>query len=569
MTVTHRLVRDVGAALVLMGTLAFLLLHARWGLDLRDSTYAHALSARLSRGELPIRDEVNPHVLGAWPVAGPLAVWDRVHGPSGALLFGRSMYALMAITVGGLIVLLLRARWGSVPAALGVATTLLALPYAIGVASYNTTAMLAVTLAWAALFGSPGGGQRIARLVIAALSGAVCVLAHPAMGIAVGGLFLVAMVRGLRGGRPSFTAAMTAALGVGIGVVGVLAVLAGLAGRTATLDALSMTASQRSPWGSMASWWGRYLGHLAGSRILMAALVLGLAAAVAIRMRRNPGWLMAGAVSLVGAFTVRFGAANVAEPTAGSFAGAATMLIVVVLAVPIALDSLISPHADSWIAGATGVVLMGGSIGVVLVSMAHPRYGAIAVACGPALTMSIARLAQMAGSKARHQALAGVIAPLVLGLTLTAVVFNEGPASGLSETITDGPARGIKTGAANADADRTIRAMLDRCVERVPARVVIIGAPGAYAYLPHDVLPATRQLWNEGGDVTEAATLMAMADPPDCVIAPGDLGKGAGDVEAALQRRYEPVVRGSLNIRSPSGEDWLFTAWRLVIRGST
>ena len=58
--------------MVLVVVAAFLAWRAALGFDLRDSSYVTAIALRMSRGETPFVDELNPHIFGSLPVVPSL-----------------------------------------------------------------------------------------------------------------------------------------------------------------------------------------------------------------------------------------------------------------------------------------------------------------------------------------------------------------------------------------------------------------------------------------------------------------------------------------------------------------
>ncbi|MCU1538290.1 MAG: hypothetical protein JWP82_2641 [Humibacillus sp.] len=584
---------SVGVPLVVAAVLA---VRARLGLDLGDGTHAVALAVRLARGDQPFRDEMNLQALGSWPAVPFTWVWLHTVGLDGIVLASRLWFVGVALGVVATTVAALRplARGSGRPlVTVAASAAVVPIAYNLPVIGYNTTPALLYLLAAASLAGAiaRGGGPREGRrrptgAGWAVLGGTAAVLgavSHPVTAPAAATLLVVGLL--VTRGR-----ARLALLAGAAGATAVLgALLASVWGVGDLRDTLAFTAAYQGERVDRATRLTAWLGYLGGELReppTLVALLLGMAAAVLLRLGRRT----AGAALVVGLGVAAAQGLTRARASATLTVEAwlspvmATVLLLVLL--PTALltvttarrqHALRPPRADAPPLGpllALGVLpALVGCLTVAAFTSSSPVWGAEGAVLAPAvLAVVLCALTGLLGLRASSRAggtdvvapgrpppgsLATVAAAAVVLLALLASVvvtsFRDAPPTRLVAAAPAGAFAGLLTTERRAGEVASAQAAVRSCATP-GAGVLAIGYPAAY--LMGDVVARTPVTWL-GDFGPSTAALVRRLDAggvwPECVVRPatGWPARPAGAEAAAdplrarIDRDYAPVPLGT------------------------
>jgi hypothetical protein len=122
------------------------------GADLSDDGHNIALAWRLSLGDAPLADEMNPRATGVLLAVPFTWLWTHLVGMTGLVLASRLFFVAVVIGTGYLAYRALRATLPPATAFTAIAIPLMALPYHLGQISYNTVPVLGFVLGTTAGF---------------------------------------------------------------------------------------------------------------------------------------------------------------------------------------------------------------------------------------------------------------------------------------------------------------------------------------------------------------------------------------------------------------------------------
>jgi hypothetical protein len=183
------------------------------GADLSDDAHNIALAWRMSLGDAPFIDEMNPQATGSLLAVPFTWLWTQLFGMTGLVLASRIFFVAVAFGVGFLAYRALRTALRPVTAAIAVAAPLMALPYHLGQISYNTMPILGLVLGTAAGFAAILRRDRRWAFVCGAAV-AVGVLSFPL--IVVGGVILLVAVLALSRRREVVASVVLGGLAVSV-----------------------------------------------------------------------------------------------------------------------------------------------------------------------------------------------------------------------------------------------------------------------------------------------------------------------------------------------------------------
>jgi hypothetical protein len=161
------------------------------GADLSDDAHNISLAWRMSLGDAPFVDEMNPQATGSLLAVPFTWLWTQLFGMTGLVLASRIFFVAVAFGVGFLAYRALRTTLRPVTAALAVTVPLMALPYHLGQISYNTMPILGLVLGTAAGLAAIFRQDRRWAFVCGAAI-AVGVISYPL--IVIGGVILLVAV---------------------------------------------------------------------------------------------------------------------------------------------------------------------------------------------------------------------------------------------------------------------------------------------------------------------------------------------------------------------------------------
>jgi hypothetical protein len=179
---------------VLWGAILLAIFACWWstlGADLSDDAHNISLAWRMSLGDAPFVDEMNPQATGSLLAVPFTWLWTQLFGMTGLVLASRIFFVAVAFGVGFLAYRALRTTLRPVTAALAVAVPLMALPYHLGQISYNTMPILGLVLGTAAAFAAIFRQDRRWAFVCGAAI-AAGVISYPL--IVIGGVILLVAV---------------------------------------------------------------------------------------------------------------------------------------------------------------------------------------------------------------------------------------------------------------------------------------------------------------------------------------------------------------------------------------
>ncbi len=158
----------------------FALWRVTLGVDFGDGSHAVGQAVRLATGDVPLVDEMNLQVNGAFLAAPFTWVWRQFAGVSGLVLASRVWYLVLAAGAGWLAARAWRTRWPAIVAITAATVALVPTPYNLYNVSYNTIPGLGLLVTAAAGFAAvETAGRRWA--VVCGLASVVAVFAHPAV----------------------------------------------------------------------------------------------------------------------------------------------------------------------------------------------------------------------------------------------------------------------------------------------------------------------------------------------------------------------------------------------------
>lgn len=523
----------------------FLSWRATLGFDFRDGSYVTALAMRVARGELPFRDESSLHVLGSLPAVPFVWLWTHFVGVQGIVVATRLFFVACALGAGLVAYAALHRIIGRWPTAVGAATALLVVPYNLQVTSYSTVPALCTLVGTASLVRCLWDGS--ARwAMITGLSWALATMAFPIFVVpaivAVAGTWILLptaksqrsreaarRILALAWSAPLLTAAVGALLTVGWAPI---------------LDAVHGSTSQRGftskPTAYLANKVAGLLQSLDGSRLLPLAGLLAAIACLPMISAKVRGVLVLSSPVLVLAWSAKVGQSDVTEPTAGRYSGFVAWWLLILLTPPVALWGWRhlgrGLRAAGLLAGVVGLV---GTVAFAAVSASGAQHGAISAGFVGMLAIVAAGAAAIitrSGLPLSFPMSLALLTPLVASLVI--VVFNEGPAIGLSHRIESGAAQGLLVGNAVARDLQSASDGLFSCA-RLDEGLIVIRQPGIWVLTNSPTSAET--LWTLDDGEREAARMVGHGEYPGCLVVAVDPRRPTAASMQSILQGYDSV----------------------------
>ena len=496
-------------------TILVALRHLRYGVDVWDEGFYVALAYRFIRGDVAIRDEIDPHQFGSL-LASPLyaAFLSVTHSTRGIIFFARASYLLITLCVVVAIIHALGPVIGRRLAAVVCVPLVIFAPMGIMGLSYNSIAALGFVLScvWATRVAL--GGPRWMAVASGVASG-VCVVAYPAMIVAA-----VALQ-----GSLAWTLVRRKERGAWLGPLGLAAV-----GAVALLGLLWVGLAQVAQFYRVVNldsiWMGGLpkllqLAYFTGGELVAWPVPWLLAGVAVVLMRRRPAVSRLLLVLAAGATVLGPPSDRPLDPVTWSSNPAvawgvvALVLFVGVRARPIARTVLVFLVVPSIVA----TVCMSYSSALGLEVAGQGMLGAV-LAAG---VFSAWTAGVEPGSDA--DGVPGVVAAVVVLVFLlgTGAIWWQTPRHDLSPSqltarVDGGPWDGLYTIPARAEHLEDLQQRLGHDGPVDERAVLMSGAPGVYLILQSRI--GNKLLWmtQPGPTRTYAVDQMYAAAPPDLVL---------------------------------------------------
>ncbi|KRE37627.1 hypothetical protein ASG73_08185 [Janibacter sp. Soil728] len=504
---------------------SFLTWRSTLGFDLRDSAYVTAIAQRMARGETPFVDELNPHSFGSLPAVPSLWLWHHIVGTSGVVLLGRLTFVVLVGLASVVAWRALSPHAGRTISAVAIATAVLALPYNQLVVSYNTTPQLALMVASCAgvaavARGSRGWAAACGTSAMVASIGYFAVL--PAAMVLIGSTLVgrALWVHG-RPERAWVFSLLGSGLLVGLVFLGWLTLVPGWGAVRDSLALLDSGAGDRGI-GVEPFYWH----FVAGARLLPLALLVATMS-VAIRWPRGVREvLLGGAVALLALWGGEWGPPG-QEPTAGKYAGAVALALLVVLAP--AMTIWLGRRRDRLLLLVVLIALPAAVVGFIAtsaVTLSGAAYGAYAVPLSGMIVLIVLVLNAVVtdGGAPRWTQPIVFLPAVAMVASLLSVVFNEGPVVTTTTRLAEGPGAGLSVGVDSGSDYAAVARLVAACTDP-GGGLWAPGVPGAYLWV--DRSAGVPQYWLSPHEFTSGLRVLgAVGTDPACVLAPSDTSPG-------------------------------------------
>jgi hypothetical protein len=180
------------AIVVTIAAILILGLRLRYGVDLLDESYYAAGSLRFALGMRPLVDDLGAHQFASYLVSPLVRIWLSTHGNlDGVILFLRIVYFVTSIVGAAVAFAFLRKLVSWPTALLSAAVSLGLVPLLIFAPSYNTIAIVAVSIGTSLAGMGLNGEGRPWLFALSGASLAVAAIAYPTFAIAVAGALLL------------------------------------------------------------------------------------------------------------------------------------------------------------------------------------------------------------------------------------------------------------------------------------------------------------------------------------------------------------------------------------------
>ncbi len=516
-------------ALLLVGLAAY---RATLGISFVDDAHYAAVTLRLAQGARPFADEMTTQALG-FLIAAPFArLWTALFGMSGIVLALRLFYVALASCGGWIVYRAVRPSFGVPASALAAAVPLLAPPYNVFGASYNTVSALGFTLAVAlAIAAVRDDSRRTAALT--GVAAAVAAISYPPLAVAA---LVLAATFALVARDKRLTLAALAGAGATVAVFGVwlLATVPVADIRNSLQYASDVWGGYTSPQSRLLQLLDHFRRGVISKRLLPA---WGLAAAASLswiprRLRSVAALLLPLACAVPGALALVTGSD---KPVLGTN-GAAYLIVFTSLAlVPVAVHAF--RQRDEDLRRALLLAVPMSAIGYVIVGNATSSgwpWGVAVVGMTPLVAVVAAGWARLVkdGADIRWVAAgAATLAGLLLVL-LFATSFKDEPPLSLTHRFDSGALAGIATTPMRAADIARIEEAGRRWIGDGD-RVLVVGRPLGYLVLPGRITTNAAWLVVGPSDRYTVEYFERTGELPDVAFINRSLIEIPGGIEAA------------------------------------
>lgn len=496
----------IALVVVAVVAVAFAAWRSTLGASLFDDAYYTLMSLRIAQGVKPIADEFTLQTFGFFVPAAAAKLWVTLFGVRYLALYLRLFYVALATATWYVGFRMLRPTFGTLASAVGMAAPLLAPPYGVLMASYNTMCelgfILAATLGFAAL---RDGDRRVAAAAGVAL--AVGAISYPPT--AIPAFVLAVTFAALAWARNRRELLLPALAGAAVPALALVAWLLVFTSPSQIATALSYSRAAQEQVGSLASrvriMWAMMPQVVFARRVWL----LWVAAALAClggRYRRVGG--VAAILLPLAAFYPGYSLTQAHWQTRifGATLTAYLLYVTVAGSIPVVVRAW--RDRDSGMQEILRLVGPSAIVGVPVVaySTSSGFYRGLALVGGAALAVVVvAGLARLArGAHETWGPIALVIALLACQVwLLTATTFDDAPPPALKARVADGALAGLATHPMHRKQFAEVTALGKQLVRR-DATVLVDGSPGLYLLLPGT--PLTNAGWLVQGP-SDAATV--------------------------------------------------------------
>lgn len=520
----------------------YLLARSLVGTDVADGSYVIALARRMAAGDALFDAEWSMHGLGSAFAVPVVWAWTSLFGVTGVVAAAKFATAAWICVVVALCHRAIGDRFGALASSAALATVMFALPYSLIVTGYNTVPMFGLLLAACCALRLLGGFEK-GWAVLCSLATACAVLGFPVVLPGAVALLLVTAVLVRRAGTPTrrvlgalLAPAMIAAALVLLWVT----VVPGWGGLIDTLELQRRLRPESGSPSAVVDLVAHEMGYLRTPGKLPLGFLLALIAAVVPwPLVRWTATVLSGLAVLT--FAVESPSPNSTAIDGGTYPAQLSLLLILVSS-PLVVRQACTHSTFRRLLG-LAVLVLPSAAAVQMSTKSGVDYGAAMDGAAP-LLLAAALAFTLTLSEGRPRALrAGVvIAPLITGAALTAVVFSEGPVLQHRTLMTQGPMAGLWLSDSSVTAQSHLAQLTARCPPHARA---LSFAPAAYLHLPPR--SAAIQSWIDL-DTLPAMPLAAQRDrSPDCIIAPPPGVIAPSDPAAAS------ALRGLLQGYVPAG----------------
>lgn len=470
----------------------------RFGVDFGDGGYMVALAVGTAQGRQPLADEASAHVFGSLPTV-PLAwAWLPLFGTEGIVLASRIWYVLIAAAVAIVCYRALRTTFDPLPSAAAATLVLIPSPYGLWVATYNTTATLALMLGLCcALAALRTGSLRWA--FSAGAAAAIAPISHPALIVNAALMLVVLGLLLLRARRLRvLIATIMGAAAISIALLAYLAfigfdVLAQVLEVNSVDQALAISGGER-----ISRMLNNYAAVLASWPVLTAATLALLAAAPwRGRTGRQVQALLLLSVPVVAGTAALLVLQGSNPRTTGATSGSLAVMLCLLLILPLAWwahrrgnHELLVLLALSAPAAPVGVALLTASSRAT--SAWAPQFPAVApLFLVLILALALACSTAWGAGSWQLPVGVGVLAALLLN-TQAMYTFRDDAVWDATDQVASGPNRGLHTNGCHRDYDETLAGVLRRWTDPSDTLFVHGRAP---TYLYSEATPAAPAYW--------------------------------------------------------------------------
>lgn len=506
------------------------------GADLSDDGHNIALAWRLSLGDAPFADEMNPRAMGVLLAVPFTWLWTHLVGMTGLVLASRLFFVAVVIGTGYAAYRALRTTLPPVTAFTATAIPLMALPYHLGQISYNTVPVLGFVLGTAAGFAAIRTQDR--RWAFG--SGAATTLGAVSFPtVAVGAALLLIAVMVLSRRRAVIMAIVAGCLAVSLPVALWLLLAAGpsLIADTLrlTLDSQVLAPPMSRRLATVVDMYLNNLGRQAYWPMWGAALVAAVPR-LAIQVRAVA---VAAVPPLALAPTLSAMLAGPAEMSFGRLAGVYATVLCLALVVPVSIWTVQQGRRDVGT-----LIVLSLPVAVVQVpavaatTMSGPAWGVHVIGSCSLIMALLAGWQEMLAPWARPTAGAALV--IMSSFLLAMTPFKDPPPWEATTRITVGPFAGISTDSAGATRIAETSDSAQRWVGPDDG-VLLYGLAGDYLLTRGE--PVTNLLWLGAFGEANQATLdyfERAGRTPDVIFVNRSLVEDLGGYDALAEE--DPLV---------------------------